>query len=397
MESLPAPAVPGSAAPDGLQVRVEAAAFALLREGKNPTVARVRERIGGGSPNAVTPALQRWRLTFAAQLQANAGAALDTLPPGVLEIVQALWSRALFEAHRVRSEARSTSDALEQLSTAIAELNERLAAVRERALPLDFLSPHTYGNLPLNFKPLLERYGYNETEVWWTEWGVTPTHFHPINDLAFGAPFILHGMRQAQTSAEWLAYWVLSDWFEELGRPPRLFHGGFGLLTVGGLRKPRYWALRLAEQGGTHSIEAELTGDGVGTLVDGWATQTENGDIMALVWNGTLDQGKQLGHPLLDRRLRLNFSGITNPPRRVRMARVDNHYSNILDAYQRLASFETPPDWPTTELWDALRQADQLDEREVSAHWERGVLTVEAELPMPGVLRVWLEGVEPPQ
>ena len=137
MESLPAPPVPGSAAPDGLQVRVEAEAFALLREGKNPTVARVRERMGGGSPNAVTPALQRWRLTFAAQLQANAGAALDKLPPGVLEIVQALWSRALFEAHRVRSEARSTSDALEQLSTAIAELNERLAAVREREATLD--------------------------------------------------------------------------------------------------------------------------------------------------------------------------------------------------------------------------------------------------------------------
>lgn len=75
--------------------RVEAAAFALLREGKNPAVAQVRERMGGASPNAVAPALRRWRVTFAAQLQANAGAATDALPAGVLEILQALWSRAL--------------------------------------------------------------------------------------------------------------------------------------------------------------------------------------------------------------------------------------------------------------------------------------------------------------
>ena len=34
--------------------------------------------------------------------------------------------------------------------------------------------------------------------------------------------------------------WVASDHFEELGRPPRLLHGGFGLLTVGNLAKPKY-------------------------------------------------------------------------------------------------------------------------------------------------------------
>src|SRR3974390_3486868 len=105
--------------PAGLQSRVDAAAFALLREGRNPTVSLVRARMGGGSPNVVAPALQRWRLTFAGQLDENAVSALEVLPPGVLELVQALWSRALFEAHRVRADARSTADALEELNTAI--------------------------------------------------------------------------------------------------------------------------------------------------------------------------------------------------------------------------------------------------------------------------------------
>lgn len=138
MSTVPSPSA--AAADPGaplIDQRVETAAFTLLREGKNPTVASVRERMGGASPNAVAPALKRWRATFAAQLSGAAGAAHDALPPGVLEIVHALWSRALFEAHRVRAEARSTSDALEQLNAGIEELRERLAALQLREAELD--------------------------------------------------------------------------------------------------------------------------------------------------------------------------------------------------------------------------------------------------------------------
>ena len=136
MQSSATP-VDRSSPADPLQARVDAAAFALLREGRNPTVSQVRARMGGGSPNVVAPALQRWRLTFAGQLDENAGSALEVLPPGVLELVQALWSRALFEAHRVRADARSTSDALEQLNEAIHALHARTARLEEREATLD--------------------------------------------------------------------------------------------------------------------------------------------------------------------------------------------------------------------------------------------------------------------
>ena len=134
---LPAAAEHSRDATARIQARVDAAAFALLREGKNPTVALVRTRMGGGSPNIVAPALQQWRLTFAAQLDENAGSALEVLPPGILELMQALWSRALFEAHRVRADARSSADVLEQLQAAIADLQARIERLRERESDLD--------------------------------------------------------------------------------------------------------------------------------------------------------------------------------------------------------------------------------------------------------------------
>jgi Plasmid replication region DNA-binding N-term len=121
-----------------IQSRVDAAAFALLREGKNPTVALVRDRMGGGSPNLVAPALQKWRFALAGQLNANAGSALEVLPPGVLELVQALWSRALFEAHRVQADTTtSTADAVEQLRAAINALQTQAARLQQREAAVD--------------------------------------------------------------------------------------------------------------------------------------------------------------------------------------------------------------------------------------------------------------------
>ena len=96
----------------------------------------------------------------------------------------------------------------------------------------------------------MRRHGFDDAKVWWTEWGVGHTHFHPVHDTAFAAPFVLHGFKSAQGRVDALAYWVVSDHFEELGRPPRLLHGGFGLLTVGNLRKPRWWAVSLAAEQG---------------------------------------------------------------------------------------------------------------------------------------------------
>ena len=36
-------------------------ADALVREGQNPTVVAVRTRLGGGSPNTITPLLAEWK------------------------------------------------------------------------------------------------------------------------------------------------------------------------------------------------------------------------------------------------------------------------------------------------------------------------------------------------
>ncbi|HYX50780.1 MAG TPA: hypothetical protein VE843_13610, partial [Ktedonobacteraceae bacterium] len=87
-------------------------------------------------------------------------------------------------------------------STAAAEwIAAFLNFVRQQDSPLDFISTHTYGNLPLNIQQTLKAFGFEEIKIWWTEWGVYPRHFAPVNDSAFGAPFILQGMNSLQGRA----------------------------------------------------------------------------------------------------------------------------------------------------------------------------------------------------
>ena len=65
-------------------------------------------------------------------------------------------------------------------------------------------------------------------------------------------------MRSAAGRIDALSYWVASDHFVELGEAPALFHGGFGMLTIGNLRKPRFWALAMLERLGEDEMRRRV-------------------------------------------------------------------------------------------------------------------------------------------
>jgi hypothetical protein len=85
---------------------VERAADALLRDGERPTIERVRERIGRGSPNTINPLLDAWWARLAARLDAGP-AALHRLPETVAHVAEALWMQALDEARRRAAQEQS--------------------------------------------------------------------------------------------------------------------------------------------------------------------------------------------------------------------------------------------------------------------------------------------------
>jgi xylan 1,4-beta-xylosidase len=262
-------------------------------------------------------------------------------------------------------------------------VDDLVAHATDADVPLDFLSTHTYGAPPLDLRPIASRYDRPDLALHWTEWGVSPTHSAPVNDSVWGAPLVCRGMRSSAGRVDSLAYWVASDHFVELGDAPRLMHGGFGLLTIGNLRKPRYWALAILERLGEQELACEIEGDGAGGLVEAWAARDGDGRLAIALWNGTLDQSKANGDARLDRVVRMRIDGLVGR-HGLRHWRVDASHSNIASVWARLGG----GDWPDDRGWAALRRADRLEELEPSRTVEAragGPLEVEIELPMPAV------------
>ncbi|GIG64173.1 GH39 family glycosyl hydrolase [Phytomonospora endophytica] len=276
-------------------------------------------------------------------------------------------------------------------SAAAAWTADLLEHCAKTGAPVDFLSPHTYGSAPLDFRALAEHYGRPDLELLWTEWGVTPTHFNPVNDDPFSAAFLLRGMRSAAGRIEALAYWVASDHFEELGRPPRLFHGGFGLLSVGNLRKPRYWAMSALARLGRHELPAVVDGDGAGSLIETWCTRHDDGRVTVLIWNGTLDQSKVGGVGVLDRRINLEITDLPADAYWVEHSRIDAGHSNIAAVWDVMGG----GDWPDETQWAQLHKANLLDRAEPDTDVPAvgGTIARAFTLPMPGVSLIELTPV----
>jgi xylan 1,4-beta-xylosidase len=195
-------------------------------------------------------------------------------------------------------------------------------------------------------------------------------------------------MKSAQHRMAALAYWVVSDHFEELGRPPRLFHDGFGLLTLGNLRKPRYWALHLAAHLGDRVLPSRVSGDGADVLVHAWATRHDDGPLKGavdvLLWNGTVNAELLHGDLRLVRDVTVTIDGLSAATYAVELARIDEQHSNI-------RGVASDAEWPDEAEWQRLRDADHLHtERIDDLSPDSGTGTVTVTLPQPGVVRIRL-------
>jgi xylan 1,4-beta-xylosidase len=267
-------------------------------------------------------------------------------------------------------------------SAAAGWVDELLGHCGDTGAPLDFVSTHTYGSPPLDLRPALARHGRRDAAICWTEWGVTPRHFNPINDGVFTAAFTARGMHSAAGRVTALAPWVASDHFEELGRPPALLHGGFGLLSVGNLRKPKFWAIAMLDRLGDQELSVHLFGDGAGSLVEAWAGRAPGGRVGVALWNGTLDQSTVDGRGLLTREVAVTVTGLGAGPYRLRHFRVDADHSNLSARWPAGGRA-----WPDGNAWEALRAADRLDELTPSCSVvpAAGAVEVTFDLPMPSV------------
>jgi len=114
---------------------VWAAADALLAQGLRPTIERVRQQIGRGSPNTVSPMLESWFATLGQRLGvAQSDSPQDGVPENVLRLAQDLWHSATQEAVAVAQQALQEREAALQASRLSHEADLEHMEQREKAL-----------------------------------------------------------------------------------------------------------------------------------------------------------------------------------------------------------------------------------------------------------------------
>lgn len=113
---------------------IQRAADALLRQGTKPSVASLREQLGGGSPNTITPLLAKYWETLGARLEAGPES-FERVPESLARVTELLWRRALDEA-RERLKILGVRDepgtGLVELQEQVMKLSVALAEARAR-------------------------------------------------------------------------------------------------------------------------------------------------------------------------------------------------------------------------------------------------------------------------
>jgi xylan 1,4-beta-xylosidase len=199
----------------------------------------------------------------------------------------------------------------------------------------------------------------------WTEWNVPS--FGPLNarDTSYVGAALADDIRQCDGLVNMMSFWTFSDVFEEGGPGREPFNGSFGLIALGGIKKPSYSAFALLHKLGPERILP----DSSNVLV----TRRRDGSLAIAAWN-LVDPDKTGTARSVD----FEFHGVPLDSH-VRVSRADSEHGNTLAAFQKMGS----PRYPTrAQVRDLNRVAEKASVQR--SQLSRG--SIKLQVPVNGVL-----------
>ena len=88
------------------------------------------------------------------------------------------------------------------------------------------------------------------------EWDATAWQWDIQNDTCYKSAYLIKNLTETMGKTASKAYWTVSDLIGDQKMEPKLFHGGHGLYTYNGIRKPALYALHFLSRMGSHVISS---------------------------------------------------------------------------------------------------------------------------------------------
>jgi xylan 1,4-beta-xylosidase len=162
----------------------------------------------------------------------------------------------------------------------------------------------------------------------WTEWNVPSYGPLDVRDTAYVGAALADDIAQCDGLVTMMSFWTFSDVFEENGPGRRPFDGTFGLMALGGIRKPSYTAFALLHRLGEQRIMVPVPG----MLV----TRRPDSALAIALWNLVPPDA-----PGSERTVRLAIHGLP-PGSRAWITQIDAQRGNSLAAYRAMGSPQYP-------------------------------------------------------
>ena len=255
-------------------------------------------------------------------------------------------------------------------------IEDFMAFCDANSLPVDFISTHPY---PTDFpfddatgkqqwvvrgrdstcqdlkllRQVVDDGPFPQAAIHCNEWGSSPSPRDCCHDHLFSGTFLLDNLLRCQGLIDSMARWVFCDVSEESPPGGSEFHGGWGLLTVHGIRKPGFHAYAFLNRVGETLLHSD-DGCAVFRSDRGWQVLLYNHHHYAtsdVSWDTHADAEKMIG-PGTPRTFELDIEGL---PKRVRITSslVDREHGWALPAWQEMGR----PDWPTAAQLNHLHDA----------------------------------------
>ena len=103
-------------------------------------------------------------------------------------------------------------------------------------------------------KNMFESWGIGNLPIYLTEWNLTVSHRNLLNDTCFKSCYLAKNLLENYDELDSFGYWVLTDMIEETLPSKEQFHGGLGLYTYSGIKKPHYYTFRFLNNLGNRLI-----------------------------------------------------------------------------------------------------------------------------------------------
>ena len=199
----------------------------------------------------------------------------------------------------------------------------------------------------------------------WTEWNVPS--FGPLHarDTEYVGAALADDIRQCDGLVDMMSFWTFSDVFEEGGPKHEPFDGAFGLMAMGGIKKPSYTGFAVLHKLGQERIAQDASN----VLV----TRGKNGKLIIAAWN-LVDPDRKGSAESIE----FQITGAA-PNASVEVTRGDAEHGNTLVAYRKMGS----PTYPTpAQVRQLNRIADEV--KPESSHLTGGIIKLD--IPVNGIL-----------